>query len=165
MRILAALCVALALASSPAHADPAKAPRSGVSAKQKPAASAALPKVVTYKDASCGCCGNWIEHMRHHGFVVEAHNHPDMAAIKQQLGVPLNKASCHTSKVGGLVIEGHVPAEDVKRLLANRGDAVGLTVPGMPLGSPGMEMPDGTKHPYVVERINRDGSTAPYAQH
>lgn len=161
MRSIVLLSFGLVFAASTALATPPKQH----SGRQAVATQSNLPKVVTYKDASCGCCGKWIEHMRQNGFVVEAHNHPDMAGIKHQLGVPLHKSSCHTSKVGGLVIEGHVPATDVKRLLANPAGAVGLTTPGMPLGSPGMEMPDGTKQPYVVERINKDGSTTPYSAH
>jgi len=129
-------------------------------------AAGALPTVVTYKDPSCGCCGNWIEHMRQHGFKVEAENRSDMAAVKARLGVPMSKASCHTSKVGGLVVEGHVPAEDVIRLLKEkRTGVIGLTAPGMPMGSPGMEMPDGRKQAYTVELIKADGTTVPYAHH
>lgn len=130
-----------------------------------PGAASALPKVVVYKDPSCGCCGNWVEHMRKHGFAVEVHDSADMTAVKRSLGVPAGKASCHTARVGGLVVEGHVPATDVIRLLARPDGAVGLTAPGMPLGSPGMEMPDGRSQPYVVERIGRDGSTSPFARH
>ena len=88
-----------------------------------------------------------------------------MGPIKQRVGVPYAKGSCHTAEVGGYFIEGHVPATDVQRLLAERPDARGLAVPGMPAGSPGMELPDGTVHPYTVELVHRDGSTTGYARH
>jgi hypothetical protein len=88
-----------------------------------------------------------------------------MHALKQQLGIPADKASCHTAEVDGLVVEGHVPAEDIKRLLAERGDARGLVLPGMPVGSPGMESPDGRVQAYTVERLGADGRTTPYAEH
>lgn len=160
------LLIPLACLAGVMQAAPAAAKDPAATSKAKAAVGTeALPKAVVYKDPSCGCCGNWIEHMRRHGFEVEAHDRTDMASVKRRLGVPLDKASCHTTQVGGLVIEGHVPAVDVKRLLAKPGNAVGLTVPGMPMGSPGMEMPDGRKQPYAVERINRDGTTSVYAQH
>lgn len=128
-------------------------------------AAAALPTVVVHKDPYCGCCNGWIEHMRKAGFPVEARNESDMGPIKAQAGVPFGKGSCHTAMVGGYFIEGHVPAEDVKRLLAEKPDALGLVLPGMPMGSPGMEMPDGRSQPYTVELVAKDGSTSPYAQH
>lgn len=163
MRNVLLLTASLVLAGS-AVAGPSPPTKKQAVAKATSAA-VALPKVITYKDPSCGCCGGWITHMRQHGFVVESENHSDMYELKEKLGVPMDKASCHTSKVGGLVIEGHVPAEDIKRLLARPDGAIGLAVPGMPIGSPGMEMPDGRKQPYTVERINRDGTTSPYASH
>lgn len=124
-----------------------------------------LPLVVVHKDPYCGCCNGWIEHMRKAGFPVEARNENDMAPIKARAGVPLGKGSCHTAMVGGYFIEGHVPAADVRRLLAERPDALGLVLPGMPAGSPGMEMPDGRTEPYTVELVARDGSTTPFARH
>lgn len=128
-------------------------------------AGAALPTMRVYRSPSCGCCGGWVEHMRRHGFTVDVAMTDDMGPVKKRLGVPLGKGSCHTAEVGGLVIEGHVPAADVKRLLAAPGGARGLVLPGMPLGSPGMESPDGRVQPYTVERVNADGSTSPYARH
>ena len=85
--------------------------------------------------------------------------------IKQGLGVPVGKGSCHTAEVGGYMIEGHVPAEDVRRLLAEKPDARGLVLPGMPMGSPGMEVPSGEVSPYTVELVRQDGTTAAYATH
>ncbi len=103
--------------------------------------------------------------MRDAGFSVEVRNLEDLGPIKQALGIPYGKGSCHTAEVGGYFIEGHVPAEDVKRLLHEKPDAKGLVLPGMPAGSPGMEMPDGRKQAYVVEIVSKAGDTAFYARH
>lgn len=128
-------------------------------------AESALPQMLVHKSPTCGCCSAWIDHMRAAGFPVEVRDVDDMGPIKEALGVPYGKGSCHTAEVGGYFIEGHVPAADVIRLLAGKPDAKGLTVPGMPAGSPGMEMPDGRVQPYVVELVGRDGSTTVYARH
>ncbi len=142
------------LASAPAH--------SPLPASDADAIGALM---VVHKHPSCGCCALWVDHMRDAGFSVEVRDHEDMGPIKQGAGVPYAKGSCHTAEIDGYFIEGHVPAADVKRLLAERPDARGITVPGMPAGSPGMEMPDGTVHPYSVELVHRDGSTSEYARH
>ena len=126
---------------------------------------AALPLLVVTKTPSCGCCHLWVEHMQKAGFKVEIHDVDDLGPLKERVGVPYGKGSCHTAEVGGYFIEGHVPAEDVKRLLVEKPKAKGLTVPGMPMGSPGMETPDGRVQPYVVELVAQDGSTAPFARH
>ena len=128
-------------------------------------ATPALPRMLVHKSASCGCCGLWVEHMQAAGFVVEVRNADNVNPIKERVGVPLGKGSCHTAEVDGYFIEGHVPAGDVKRLLAERPDAKGLVVPGMPAGSPGMEMPDGRTQPYTVELVRDDGSTSEFARH
>lgn len=128
-------------------------------------ATPALPRMLVHKSASCGCCGLWVEHMQAAGFEVEVRNADNVNPIKERVGVPLGKGSCHTAEVDGYFIEGHVPAEDVKRLLAERPAAKGLTVPGMPAGSPGMEMPDGRTQPYTVELVRDDGSTSEFARH
>lgn len=130
-----------------------------------PANTDARSLLVVHKHPSCGCCGLWIDHMREAGFQVQVQDHEDMGPIKERVGVPYAKGSCHTAEIDGYFIEGHVPAADVKRLLAERPEARGLTVPGMPAGSPGMEMPDGTVHPYAVELVRNDGSTSEYARH
>jgi hypothetical protein len=97
---------------------------------------------------------------------VTAHNvGTSLDQIKRQAGIADKLASCHTGKIGGYVIEGHVPASDIKKLVAERPEAVGLTVPGMPLGSPGMEQPDGKTEPFDVMLMNKDGSTAVFASH
>lgn len=125
----------------------------------------ALPNVVVHKSPSCGCCGAWVEHMRMAGFPVEVRDEDNLEPVKSRLGVPYGKGSCHTAEVDGYFVEGHVPAADVKRLLAERPDALGLTVPGMPIGSPGMEVPEGTVQPYTVELVARDGATRAFAHH
>lgn len=118
-----------------------------------------LPLLVVNRSPSCGCCMNWVAHMREAGFTVEVRNVADMGAVKDRLGVPGEMRSCHTAQVDGYFVEGHVPAGDVKRLLAERPDAQGLAVPGMPMGSPGMEHPAGHAQPYDVMLVGEHGST------
>jgi hypothetical protein len=103
-------------------------------------AEAGLPKVVVSKDPSCGCCSGWVDHLKAAGFPVEVRETPEINRVKVRLGVPQDLASCHTAEVGGYVVEGHVPADAIKRLLAEKPQAKGLAVPGMPVGSPGMEV-------------------------
>ena len=103
-------------------------------------AAETLPPMTVAKDPSCGCCGAWIDHVRAAGFTVEVTETPQMNRLKNRLGVPQDLASCHTAEIGGYVIEGHVPAQTIKRLLAEKPQAKGLAVPGMPVGSPGMEV-------------------------
>jgi len=121
--------------------------------------------MVVHKSASCGCCGLWVDHMRAAGFAVEVRDADDVNPVKQRVGVPYGKGSCHTAEIGGYFIEGHVPAADVKRLLAEKPDAKGLVLPGMPMGSPGMESPDGSVQAYTVELVGRDGATRAFAEH
>lgn len=128
-------------------------------------ASNALPTVVVHKSPSCNCCSLWVKHLRDAGFAVDVRNEDNLTPIKQRVGVPYGKGSCHTAEVGGYFVEGHVPAEDIKRLLTRKPDAKGLVLPGMPMGSPGMEMPDGRAQPYTVELVERDGTTTAFAQH
>jgi hypothetical protein len=171
--LISALALALgACARSPQSTPAATDAYSAVGAVKvpthKPSAAAmtpaALPLVVVSKNASCGCCGLWVEHMRQAGFAVEVHDIDNLDPIKTRVGVPAGKGSCHTAEVGGYFIEGHVPAADIKRLLAEKPDAKGLVLPGMPMGSPGMEMP-GMEQPYSVELVARDGSTRVFAKH
>jgi len=128
-------------------------------------ADANLPRMVVHKSASCGCCGLWVDHMRAAGFAVDVRNADDLNPIKERVGVPYGKGSCHTAEVAGYFIEGHVPAEDVKRLLTDKPDAKGLVLPGMPMGSPGMETPNGRIQPYTVELVGRDGAITAFAEH
>ncbi len=109
-----------------------------------------LPKVAVTKDPNCGCCGGWVEHLKHAGFPVEVTESPDVNRVKVRLGVPQALAACHTAEVNGYVIEGHVPAAAVKRLLAEKPKAKGLAVPGMPVGSPGMEVAGAEPEAYEV---------------
>ena len=102
--------------------------------------------IQVYKTPTCGCCGNWVNHLRAAGFDVKTTDLPDLTALKRSNGVPQSMASCHTALVGGYVIEGHVPASDIRRLLKERPRVAGLAVPGMPMGSPGMEHPDPRRH-------------------
>lgn len=127
--------------------------------------SAAQAATMTvHKHPSCGCCAKWIEHVQKHGFTVKVVETEQMMAVKQRLGVPDPMASCHTSEAGGYFIEGHVPAADIKRLLAQKPKAVGIAVPGMPAGSPGMDM-GGQRQPYATLLVQRDGKTKVFAQH
>ena len=121
------------------------------------------PKIMVYKSPTCGCCTKWVSHLQENGFEVETTDLNDLRVIKSMSGIKPEQASCHTAKVGGYVIEGHVPADDIKRLLTERPDARGLTVPGMPKGSPGMETPQ-PDH-YQVLLLGDDGSTAVFAEH
>lgn len=122
------------------------------------------PVVDVYKSPSCGCCSKWIDHLKANGFAVRSHDTDNVAQHKARLGVPPGYGSCHTAEVGGFVIEGHVPAKEIKRLLKEKPRARGLVVPAMPAGSPGMEA-GGRMDPYDVFLVNRDGSTRTYAQY
>lgn len=125
---------------------------------------AAGAEVVMYKDPNCGCCSKWADHMRENGFTVKEIKSTAMAAVKHDAGVPRSLGSCHTAKVGGYVVEGHVPAGDVKRLLAQRPKVAGLAAPGMPMGSPGMEGPYPAER-YDVVSFDADGNARVFASH
>lgn len=156
---IGALLMTTACAREPASAGDGSTeqPANAVPAAEKMAAH-----MVVHKSPTCGCCGLWVEHMRGAGFSVEVVETADLATVKERLGVPSGKGSCHTAEVGGYWVEGHVPAEDVLRLLTERPKARGLALPGMPLGSPGMETPDRRVQPYTVELVAEDGSTSDY---
>ncbi|HED4874971.1 TPA: DUF411 domain-containing protein [Stenotrophomonas maltophilia] len=162
---------ACARASEEAVSSPAKATEAAAATASAAAVTAEatidpeLPLAIVHKTASCGCCGVWADHLKAAGFPVEIRDTDDMHPVKQRLGVPAGKASCHTAEIGGYMVEGHIPASDIKRLLTERPTARGLVLPGMPAGSPGMEMPDGYVQPYTVELVRTDGSTEPFAQH
>jgi hypothetical protein len=121
-----------------------------------------LPTVLVYKSPTCGCCNGWIEHLEAAGFTVEARDSRDLMTVKRDAGVPAELSSCHTALVDGYVVEGHVPAEHLKRLLADEPEVAGIAVPGMPVGSPGMEGPN--PEPYEVYSFTHDGQTAVYAE-
>lgn len=155
----AGLLLAAAAAQAGCTPPPEAEAGHGAHAHASPAAH-----VVVHKDASCGCCGEWAEHMRKAGFSVEERVEADMAAVKARVGLPYAMGACHTAEVAGYFVEGHVPAEDVRRLLAERPAARGLTVPGMPIGSPGMDGPQykGRKDAYEVLLVERNGTTSVY---
>lgn len=124
-----------------------------------PVAANPAPSMTVYRSPTCGCCGKWIEHIKAQGFKVEDIQSGDMDQVKDRLGVPEPLRSCHTAIVGGYVVEGHVPAADILGLLKQKPkDAVGLAVPGMPAGTPGMEM-GGRKDPYDVVEFDKQGKT------
>jgi hypothetical protein len=128
-------------------------------------AEPSLPGVTVHKSASCGCCQLWVDRLRDAGFQVEVRDEDNLNDVKQRVGIPYGMGSCHTAEVGGYFVEGHVPMDDIKRLLRERPDAKGLTVPGMPAGSPGMEVPSGQVQPYDVMLVKRDGTTAVFSHH
>ena len=133
------------LAASPAHAD-----------------ADARPEVLVYKTPTCGCCSLWADHLREAGFEVETRDLNDLIPVKMDAGVPPRMSSCHTALIDGYVVEGHIPAEHVKRLLEERPDVVGIAVPGMPIGSPGMEGPGA--RPYQVLSWDRQGNVDVFAE-
>jgi hypothetical protein len=118
--------------------------------------------MIVYKTSTCGCCGNWVEHLKANGFEIDVREVNDIITEGRRLGVPDNLRSCHTGSIGGYAIEGHVPAADVKRLLAEKPDAKGLAVPGMPVGSPGMENGSYVER-YSVLLFNADGTNEVYS--
>ncbi len=123
-----------------------------------------LPELTVYRSPTCRCCGHWVDHMKAAGFEVQDVVTEDMAALKAQYGVPEDAASCHTATVAGYVIEGHVPAADVQRLLSEQPNVLGIAAPGMPMGSPGMEMGDRVDS-YTVVSFSQTGDTATFAEH
>jgi hypothetical protein len=139
----------LALALTAAFAPPIDAPKK--------------PTITVYKDPSCGCCKRWIEHLVTNGYRVDAKDTPEMAQIKRTLGVPEALTSCHTAVVNGYLIEGHVPAADIARLLKEKPKVAGLAVPGMPTGSPGME--GGRQQHYQVLSFDKSGKTKVFASY
>lgn len=127
------------------------------------AAQPAAPRAITiYKDPNCGCCKEWVEHVRKAGFVPTVHDTTDMASVKSSMGVPKALESCHTARIGSYTIEGHVPADLITRLLKEKPVGRGLAVPGMPAGSPGMEM-GGRKDKYDIMLFDKSGRSRVYA--
>jgi hypothetical protein len=137
----------------------------GAAAQSKPAAVPGQ-KVTVYKTSSCGCCRLWVDHMKANGFDVQAMDvsAADVRAVSKAAGLPEDGTSCHTSKVGNYVVEGHVPASDIQRLLKEKPAIAGIAAPGMPMGSPGMEQ-GGAKEAYDVVSFTKDGKMAVFAKH
>ena len=160
---ISAVALVLGLAGCARGPATTSAATTGLDGNQ-PVVDQNLPSVVAYRSPTCGCCELWVEHLRAAGFQVEIKNTDDIGAIKEEAGVPVGKGSCHTARVGAYWVEGHVPASDVKRLLAEKPDARGLVVPGMVHGSPGMEQ-GGVTQPYDVLLIANDGSTSVFSHH
>jgi hypothetical protein len=129
------------------------------------AARPTTPMLSVFKTATCGCCAKWVDHMRQNGFNVHVTDLRDLSAVKTKHGVPPQLQSCHTGVVDGYVIEGHIPAADVKRLIKDKPAVVGLAVPGMPAGSPGMEVPGITGPAYDVLSFDKAGATKVFATH
>ncbi|MEC9364756.1 MAG: DUF411 domain-containing protein [Pseudomonadota bacterium] len=120
--------------------------------------------ITVYKSPNCQCCSGWVKHLRQHGFAVRIKAERDLASIRAKLGVPEQLAACHTAVVDGYLIEGHVPASDIRRLISERPKANGIAVPGMPIGSPGMEV--GERHdPYEVLLFDTSGETQAFTSH
>ncbi|HRQ63632.1 MAG TPA: DUF411 domain-containing protein [Xanthomonadaceae bacterium] len=158
IRLLAVGIVLIAMSACARDSSPDDQSREGA-----PQAAQGSQVVVVHKTPWCGCCTAWAEQARAAGFAVDLRDTDDLGAIKQALGVPPHQASCHTAEVEGYFVEGHVPFDDIRRLLAERPRARGIAVPGMPLGSPGMEAD--VRHAYTVNLIGEDGSVIEYSRH
>jgi len=126
---------------------------------------AADNEITVYKTPTCGCCTKWVDHLKENGFQVTVHEVEDTAAYSRQQGVPDNLRSCHIGVVEGYAVEGHVPAAEIQRLLQERPPAKGLSVPGMPVGSPGMDFPGGPPGRYSVVLFGADGKSSVYQQY
>lgn len=127
------------------------------------AAAGPLPTVEVYKHPDCGCCSLWIDHLKQAGFPVKVQDVADVGAARKRLGMPEKFAACHTARVGSYLVEGHVPAADIKRLLTDKPKALGIAVPSMPPGSPGMPSPKPV--PYDTLLVQPDGAYSTYARH
>ncbi len=135
----------------------------GVASAQRTAPQG--PTVQVYKLSTCGCCANWVQHLEANGFTTRVMSLDDLGEIKAKHNVPVAARSCHTATVDGYVIEGHVPAADVRRLLRERPAVLGLAVPGMPIGSPGMEVPNVKPSPYNVVSFDHRGQLRVFSSH
>lgn len=125
----------------------------------------APPTLMIYKSRTCGCCTKWVDHVKAAGFTAVVHDDEDMNTVKDNLGVPGGVRSCHTAQVEKYLIEGHVPAEDIQRLLKEKPKVAGLAVPDMPASTPGMAVPGAPHEPYETVSFQLDGKTAVYARH
>jgi hypothetical protein len=119
-----------------------------------------LPVMQVWKDPNCGCCNDWVDYLRREGFRIQTFDTGN-TAMRRRLGLPMQYASCHTALIGGYVVEGHVNAREIRRILAEKPEALGLAVPGMPVGSPGMDGPEygERRDPYDVLLVLRDGTS------
>jgi hypothetical protein len=167
--IVTAPTLALLLVAGCGPAEEAPPATSDLAADVTPAAQAvaaadgsagALSELLVYKTPSCGCCNGWVDHLRDHEYAVETRDVRSLMGVKTSVGLPVELASCHTAIVEGYVVEGHVPAAAIDKLLAERPEIAGLAVPGMPIGSPGMEGPN--PEPYTVYAFLKDGTTTEF---
>ncbi len=139
----------------------------GISVLASPSLSAwaaTYPPIKAYRNPGCGCCEKWAAQLKQAGFVITMEDDEDLAGRKKRLGVPADLSGCHTAIIGDYVIEGHVPPKDILKFLAERPASLGLSVPGMPVGSPGMEI-DGMKDAYGVIQFSRDGTRRVYSKY
>ena len=160
------VCVGVAALAVAGVTGCGRSPADAAVSSNDPSRPSARPRtaaMMVYRDPSCGCCEAWAALAQKAGHHVSVIDHPDMPAVKKQYGVPDELSSCHTAIVAGYAIEGHVPLEDVERLLETKPAGIrGLAVPGMPRGSPGMEMPDGSRDPFEVLAFDETGRFARY---
>ena len=158
--------VATASTDHTAHPAPAESPSAAAAAASSPSeavqAVGDAPVIHVYATPTCGCCKAWMDHMATNGFTVEVTYMDDLTPIRREKGVPAAVTSCHMGVVDGYVVEGHVPADVVARMLRERPETQGLAVPGMPAGSPGMEMPNGMVQPYEVYTFDATGPKSVY---
>ena len=159
MGLIALVGVAVFGALSRGHAEPAHAAQHSESAVE----AADAPVITVYKNPTCACCGEWAEHLKKSGFRVEMKEGADLNAVKTQHGVTMDLASCHTAEVAGYVLEGHVPADVIRQLLAEKPEIRGLAVPGMPAGVEGMPEAGPNRKPYEIFAIERGGGARLYA--
>lgn len=164
-RVGAVLAVLLLTACDAGRKDPpAAATGADIStAGVSNAAAASAPLVTVYKNPNCQCCAEWADHLSANGFRVDIRDGTDVARTRTERGVPTDLASCHTAVVDGYTIEGHVPADVIRKLLAERPGIAGLAVPGMPAGVPGMPAPVGKRDPFEIISFERTGSRSVYA--
>lgn len=148
-----------------AAAEPAPPVATPAAPEPQQDAAAAAPVLTVYKSPTCGCCKSWIDHVKAAGFTVEVHDVDNLSDIKADAGIPATTRSCHTAIVGGYAIEGHVPAATIQRLLKEKPAVAGIAVAGMPVGSPGMEVPGQPAEKYDVLAFKADGSTSVYESH
>lgn len=157
---------ALGVESIARDAASGSASATGAATARTVSVDASMPVMKVFKSPTCGCCTAWIEHLEAAGFRVEVTDTADMIAVKTAMGIPPELGSCHTAEIDGVLIEGHVPAADIADFMADRPEGVrGLAVPGMPVGSPGMEMPGQPADPYDVVAFADEGSTTVYRSH
>jgi hypothetical protein len=141
------------------------APSNEPAAAEQTMGEQAVREMVVYRAPTCGCCGDWVSYVEEHGYTVTVEDVQDIAVVKEEHNIPQSAWSCHTALVDGYVVEGHVPIEDIERLLSERPDVAGIAVPGMPVGSPGMEVAGAEPQPFAVMTFDAAGNTELYSTH